>query len=151
VGEASRGTAVPEPALIHDGVESYVLVERSSTAEGSELVRTPVVAGRRCGGFVEVLGGDVFPGSQVVTRGSHVLAGFFVPGVLRLSPEAGRDSGLKVEAAGLHPIDRVIEVEGRVDIPPDRRATVSSPLAGTLQAILVERGQEVQPDQELAR
>jgi RND family efflux transporter MFP subunit len=148
---APDSTVVPAAALIHDGLESYVLVEGSSTPEGSEYLRTPVVVGRRDGEWVEVLGGDVFPGSHVVTRGSHELAGFFVPGVLRLGPEARREIRLRVEKAAPHRVDSVLEVEGAVEVSPDRRAAVSAQLAGTLHAISVERGQEVKAGEEVAR
>ncbi len=144
-------TAVPESALIHDGVESYVLVEQASTAEGSELVKVPVVVGARAGGWVEVRGGNVFPGSYVVTRGGHELSGFFVPGVLRPGPEALRDMGVAVEHVGRHVVERVRTVEGVVDFPPNRRAVLSAQLAGTLQQVLVEPGQYVRPGQEVAR
>jgi RND family efflux transporter MFP subunit len=146
-----QATVVPADALVQDGVESYVLVEQASTAEGVELVKTPVVAGTRAGDVVEVLGGTVYPGTRVVTTGAHELAGFFVPGVLRPGAEAARDMGLRTEPVGRHAIDRVTQVEGAVDFPPDRRAVLSAPLGGTLDAILVERGQVMRPGQEVAR
>ncbi len=146
-----QGTVVPAEAVIHDGVESYVLVEQASTAEGSELVRTPVVVGARAGGWVEVRGGNIYPGTHVVTTGAHELAGFFVPGVVRPGTESARDMGLRTEPVGSHGIDRVVTVEGVVDFPPERRAVLSAPLAGTLGAILVERGQAVRAGQVVAR
>jgi RND family efflux transporter MFP subunit len=146
-----NSTVVPEEALVHDGVEGYVLVEQARTPDGSELVRTPVVAGTRAGGWAEVLLGNVYPGTHVVTRGSHELASLFVPGVLRPGPEASRDMKLHTEPVGRHVVERITTVEAAVDFPPDRRATLSAPLAGTLDAILVERGQEVSPGQEVAR
>jgi cobalt-zinc-cadmium efflux system membrane fusion protein len=79
----------------------------------------------------------------VVTRGSHELAGFFVQGVLRLSPEAAKNIGLHVEPVGRHVVEEVVELEGAVDVPPDRRSAVCSQLAGTLQRIHVGPGQVV--------
>jgi RND family efflux transporter MFP subunit len=148
---AEQATIVPEEALIQDGVESYVLVEQASTAEGSELFKMPIVAGTRAGGWVEVRGGNVYPGTHVVTRGGHELASFFVPGVLRPGPEATRDMGLRTERVGQHVVENIVTVDGAIDFPPDRRATLSAPLAGTLEAILVERSQEVRAGQEIAR
>lgn len=149
---SAKTVVVPQGALVHDGVESYVLVEGADTPEGSEYVKVPVVSGKRASdGAVEILGGDVFPGSHVVTRGSHELAGYFVPGVLRPGPEARRDMGVEVARAAVQNVDAVAQVEGAVDVPPDRRAALSSPLSGTLQEVLVERGQSVAAGQEVAR
>ena len=143
--------AVPEGALIHDGVEHYVLVEQSRTVEESELVRVRVAVGKRTDGWAEVLAGDVHPGSFVATRGSHELAGFFVPEVLRLSAEGERDIGLKTDEVREQVVEDVLEVEGAVEVPPDRRAAVSTPLAGSLQQILVGRNDQVAAGQEIAR
>jgi len=142
---------VPAGAVIRDGVESYVLVEGADTAEGSEYLRVPIVVGIRTGEWTEVLGGDVFPGGFVVTRGSHELASFFVPGVLRPGPEGRRNMGLRVEEAGVRTVEGAIQVEGSVEVPPNRRATVSAQVAGTLRWVGVDRGQEVQAGQEIAR
>jgi cobalt-zinc-cadmium efflux system membrane fusion protein len=71
--------------------------------------------------------------------------------VLRLSPEGERDVGLAVEAAAAHRVESVIQIEGNVDVPPDRRAAVSAQLAGTLEWVGVDRGQQVEAGQEVAR
>ncbi|MBA3485023.1 MAG: efflux RND transporter periplasmic adaptor subunit [Pirellulales bacterium] len=102
-----------------------------------------VHVGRRSNGVAEVIAGEVYPGDQVVTTGAHVLSNFFVQGVLRLSPEAALNMGLQVEAAELHPVSDVVEVDGAVDLPPEKRAAASSQLAGTIRRILVDRGQAV--------
>jgi cobalt-zinc-cadmium efflux system membrane fusion protein len=148
---AGEGVAVPAASVIHDGVESYVLVEGQDTADGAEYLRVPIVAGARTADWIEVLGGDVYPGGYVVTRGGHELSSFFVPGVLRLSPEGEREAGLVVEAAARHPVESVWQVEGVVDLPPDRRAAVSAQMAGTLEWIGADRGQQVKAGQEIAR
>ncbi len=148
---SEKSVVVPAGAVIHDGVESYVLVEGAETADGSEYLRVPVVVGNRTEEWAEVLGGDVFPEGYVVTRGSHQLASFFVPGVLRPGPEAKRDMGLRVEKATVHGVESTIQLEGAVDVPPDRRAAVSAQLAGTLSWVGVDRGQEVRAGQEIAR
>jgi cobalt-zinc-cadmium efflux system membrane fusion protein len=74
-----------------------------------------------------------------------------VPGVLRLSPEGQREAGVAVEAAARRPVESVRQVEGVVDLPPDRRASVSAQLAGTLDWVGVDRGQQVKAGQEIAR
>src|SRR5262249_34902566 len=86
-GTANART-VPADALIQDGLDRYVLVEEASAAGASEYRKKSVVVTRQSPGQVEVQSAELFPGDRVVTRGGHELGGFFVPGVLRLSPEA---------------------------------------------------------------
>jgi membrane fusion protein, heavy metal efflux system len=142
--------AIPADALITEGAERYVLIEETATAAASQYQKQNVVVGRHTTDFVEILAGNVYPGDRVVTRGSHELAGFFVQGVLKLSPEAAKNIGLRVEPAGAHVVEDVIELDGTVDVPPDRRADVSSQLAGTLQRIHVTPGQTVPAGDVLA-
>jgi membrane fusion protein, heavy metal efflux system len=139
----AAGTAVPAEALVNDGMERYVLVEEAGTAGGSQYQKRNVVVGRQGRDWVEVHSGDLFPGDRVVTRGVHELAGFFAPGVLRPSPEASRNLGLKVELVRPEVVEDVIEIDGAVDVPPERRALVSTPLAGAILKLHVDRGQQV--------
>jgi len=142
--------AVPAEALVTDGVERYVLVEESATPTSSQYQKQNVIVGRRTPAFVEILGGNVFPGDRVVTRGSHELAGFFFQGVLRPGPEAARNIGLRVEAVRRHVVEEVVEVDGSVDVPPDRRTFASSQLDGILQQIHIAPGQVVAAGQVIA-
>ena len=142
--------AVPAEALVTDGVERYVLVEESATPASSQYQKQNVVVGRRTPAFVEILGGNVFPGDRVVTRGSHELASFFFQGVLRPSPEAARNVGLRVEAVRRRIVEEVVEVDGTVDVPPDRRTFASSQLDGILQRIHIAPGQIVATGQVIA-
>jgi cobalt-zinc-cadmium efflux system membrane fusion protein len=150
VSGSKEKIAVPADALITEGAERYVLVEETATAAASQYQKQNVVVGRRTSEFVEIRAGNVYPGDRVVTRGSHELAGFFVQGVLRLSPEAAKNIDLRVEPVGRQVVEEVIELDGTVDVPPDRRADVSSQLAGTLQRIHVEPGQVVRAGDVLA-
>lgn len=135
--------AVPAGALITEGAERYVLIEETATAAASQYQKQNVVVGLHTTDFVEILAGNIYPGDRVVTRGSHELASFFVPGVLKFSPEAAKNIGLHVEPADRHIVEDVIELDGTIDVPPDRRADVSSQLGGTLQRIHVRPGQTV--------
>jgi RND family efflux transporter MFP subunit len=137
------GTAVPAEALLNDGAERYVLVEEAASAGSSQYQKWNVVVGRRSPDRVEVRSSHLVPGDRVVTRGGHELAGFFVPGVLRPSPEAARNLGLRVEPARPQVVEEVVEIDGAVDVPPDRRAVASAPLAGTIEKLHVDRGQPV--------
>lgn len=143
VSEDTKHPLIPEASLLTNGTEQYVLVEAAATSRGSELVKRDVHVGRRGEGWAEILAGEVYPGDQVVTTGAHVLSNFFVQGVLRLSPEAALNMGLKVASPELRPVENVIEVDGAVDLPPEKRAAASSQLAGTIQNILVDRGETV--------
>jgi RND family efflux transporter MFP subunit len=148
---AAKVKTVPAAAVIGDGAERYVLVVTSDTVAASEYRKVNVVVGRQSGDTVEIRGGEPpYPGDRVVTQGSHELAGFFVQGVLRLSPEAAQNIGLRVEPVGRHAVDDVLEVDGAVDVPPDQRTFASAQLAGTLQKINVERGQAVKAGEAIA-
>lgn len=143
VSDDAEHPLIPEVSLLTNGTEQYVLVEAAATSRASEFIKRDVHVGRRGEGRAEILAGEVYPGDQVVTTGAHVLSNFFVQGVLRLSPEAALNMGLKVASAELRPIDDVIEVDGSVDLPPEKRAAASSQLAGTIQSILIDRGQAI--------
>ncbi|MBA4066942.1 MAG: hypothetical protein C0501_25190 [Isosphaera sp.] len=146
----AAATAVPAGAVVREGAEHYVLVEEAGATGGSEYRRRAVAVGRQAGGWVEVRSGGLFPGDRVVVRGGHELAGLFAQGVLRPSPEAARGIGLEVEPATLRAVEDVAEIDGAVDLPPARRASASSPLAGTVSKILVDRGQPVRAGDVLA-
>ena len=147
---APPAPTVPAEAVVREGAERYVLVEEVSADGGSEYKRRAVTVGREAGGRVEVRSGGLYPGDRVLTQGSHELASFFIPGVLRLTPEAERTIGLAVEPVSLRAVDEVAEIDGRVDTPPDRRGAASSPLAGSVARLLVDRGQAVQAGQVVA-
>jgi RND family efflux transporter MFP subunit len=146
----AAATAVPAGAVVREGAEHYVLVEEAGAAGGSEYRRRSVVVGRQSGGWVEVRSGGLFPGDRVVVRGGHELAGLFAQGVLRPSPEAARGIGLEVEPVGLRAVEDVAEIDGAVDLPPARRASASSALAGAVSKVLVDRGQPVKAGDVLA-
>lgn len=150
VSSSREKLAIPTDALITEGAERYVLIEETATAAASQYQKQNVVVGRHTTDFVEILAGNVYPGDRVVTHGSHELAGFFVQGVLKLSPEAAKNISLYVETAGRHVVEDVIELDGTVDVPPDHRADVSSQLAGMLQRIHVTPGQTVRAGDVLA-
>lgn len=141
---------VPMAAVIRDGAERFVLVEEEQTEQASTFQKQPLVLGKRAGAFIEVLGGDVFPGDRVVTRGSHELGSFFAKGVLTVSEETAKDIGLKLEELSPQQIARTFSIEGVVDIPPMHRSVASAQLGGKLERILVDRGERVRQGQPLA-
>ena len=86
---------MPAEALITNGLEKFVLVEEAATREGFEYRKQNVIIAGSGSGMVGLRDGNVFPGDQVVTTGSHELGGFFIAGSLRLSPEAEVNMSLR--------------------------------------------------------
>lgn len=145
-----QGLSVPSASVFSDGAERYVFVEETSTKASSEYRKKSVVIGRQTRDLAEVTSGDIFPGDRVVTRGGHELSSLFFLGVLRLSPETAKSIGLKVEAVAEHSVERILRLDGAIDVPPQRRTSASSQLPGTLRQILVDRGQSVKAGDILA-
>jgi len=141
---------VPAAALVRDGAERFVLVEEAATDRASEYRKRNVVVVRQTPEFAQFRADAVYPGDRVVTVGSHELFNFFIQGVLRLSKEASENIGLRVEKVERRVVEDVIELDGLVEVPPNRRDSVSAPLLGTLQTIRVDRGQVVQAGDVLA-
>ncbi len=148
-GKATTKT-VPAEAVLGEGAERFVLVEVAGAAGASQFLKRNVVVGRQADGRAAIEAGDIFPGDRVVTQGGHELAAYFVPGVLRLTPLARRGIGLAVKPAAQAVVEEVVDLDGAVDVPPDRRTTAAAQLAGTLHAVLADRGQVVRPGQVLA-
>lgn len=135
---------VPASAVLNNGTEWFVLVEEAATTRASEYRKRNVAVGLTAGGLSEITAGDVYPGDRVVTTGGHEMANFFIQGVLRLSPEGRANLGVVSEPVKKAFVDDIVEVEGTIELPPEQRAVASSPLSGTVEKILVERGQAVQ-------
>ncbi len=147
---APTGTkTIPAEALVSDGVDRFVLVEVASASGLSEYQKKSVSILREGARVAIVQSSDLYPGDRVVTRGSHELGGLFAPGVVRLTAEGKRAIGLRTAAVGLHAVDNVVEVPGLVDLPPAHRTVASSPLAGTLVSVRVDRGARVEAGQVL--
>jgi hypothetical protein len=138
-------TAVPVEALVRAGAEHFVLVEQAGAEGGSQYVRKNVVPGRRTQDWVEIRTAEVFPGDRVVVRGHHELAGFLIQGVLRPSPEASRAMGLAVEPFAAHVVERVVELDGAVDVPPDCRAAARVAVRQAILRLAVDRGNRSRP------
>src|SRR5262249_50268812 len=108
---ADKTWTVPSEALVDNGVEQVVLGGEARMAEVSEYRKKAVAIIRQSPDHVEVAAGDLYPGDRVVTRGAAQLGGFFVPGVLKVGPQAARTMGLELAKVGRHPVEDVVEVE----------------------------------------
>jgi len=149
-GSGTERIAVPAEALVTNGIEKFVLLEEAATERGYEYRKQNVVVDALDGGLVTLRDGGVFPGDRVVTKGSHELGGFFISGVLRLSPEAEENMGLRTEPATLHPVDEVLEFDGMVDVPPGARTVAAAQVEGRIVRMLGRIGQEVAQGDVLA-
>jgi Cu(I)/Ag(I) efflux system membrane fusion protein/cobalt-zinc-cadmium efflux system membrane fusion protein len=141
---------VPLTAVVRDGAERFVLVEEEQTKSASVFQKQTVVLGQRMGKLIEVRGGQLFPGDRVVTQGSHELGSFFTKGVLSVNKETERDIGLQVEPVSPQTVVETLSVDGMVDVPPTRRTVAASQMSGSIQRILVDRGEKVARGQVLA-
>lgn len=146
----AEARVIPAAALIDDGLAQYVLVEEAKADQQSEYRRRNVVVIRRQGDRIEIRSPDLFPGDRVVVQGAHELGGFFVPGVLKLGPEAAQTLGLQTAQAAEHAVDDVLTADGRVELRPESRVAVSSPLGGTITRLLVDRNAAVAAGQVVA-
>jgi len=136
---------VPENAVTRDGMESFVFVQ----TEPGKYERTRVGTGLAAGGWVQITGG-LFVIDEVVTQGQRQLASLFVQGVLRPSPQARKNAGLRVEPVGRRPIATTIELDAVLEAPPQNRAVVASPLAGKVTQLFVAEPRDVSPGEPLA-
>jgi RND family efflux transporter MFP subunit len=149
-GTSVELAAVPAEALVTNGIEKFVLLEEAATERGYEYRKQNVVVDGMDAGMVTLRDGSVFPGDRVVTKGSHELGGFFVSGVLRLSPEAEANMGLRTEPAALHAVDEVLEFDGMVDVPPGARTVAAAQVEGRITRMLGRIGQQVAEGEVLA-
>lgn len=140
----------PADALIGESADKCVLVEEEATKKAYVYRRQNVVVTLQNASRVFVEDGGLFPGDKVVTSGSHELATFFALGVLKLSPEALKNGHVIADKVANHEVQRVINIEGVVEVPPGNQAVISTQVAGTLEKILVERGQVVKEGETVA-
>jgi RND family efflux transporter MFP subunit len=149
-GGKEPSLVIPLEALVRDGVDNYVFVEEENTKKASRYRKQSVVLGRQTREGVELRGGEIVQDDRVVTRGSRQLGSFFVPGVLKLTPEMARTIGLQVEPAAKQVVEEVIEIDGEAEVPPQARSFIATPLAGTLEKIQVDRAQAIRPNDIVA-
>jgi RND family efflux transporter MFP subunit len=141
---------VPAAAVVADGLDRYVLVEDANTDKAAEYRKVSVEVLRQSPERAEVRAGGLLTGDRVLTRGAGVLGGYFVPEVLKLSPEAARQIGLAVAPVGRQVVAEVVAAEGLTDLPPESRAAASSPAAGSVKRIATDRGRAVRRGDVLA-
>lgn len=137
---------IPTAAIVHAGIEATVFVQMGPR----QYERKAVVLGQAVAGWVELVGGEVYPGDRVVTTGSHELASFLPATVLRPSPEALRQHGVRVGSVGRQRIAAVADLPAAVELPTQARAAVAARLGGTIERLRVERDAVVRKGDVLA-
>ena len=142
--------SIPKSALVRDGAERFVLVEQERNEKASVFRKIPLAIGAQSGGMCEVTRGELVPGDRVLTQGSRQLGHLFTQGVLKLSPEAAVDIGLKTQSVQPLRVSKTLSVDGVVSLPPSKLARVSSQLSGRVHQILIDRSANVRKGQALA-
>jgi hypothetical protein len=136
--------------VIRDGAERFVLVEQERSEKASSFRKIPLAIGVQSGGDSQVLRGDLVPGDRVLCQGSRQLGRLFSQGVLKLSPEAIQDIGLKTMTVREGVIAKTLSVDGIVSLPPSKLARVSPQISGRIQQIMIEPGASVRAGQTVA-
>jgi hypothetical protein len=141
VGVSKNACAAPLEAIVREGLETFALVREKAgvhvrvdpatreeeygpgPAPGFLLVdvyeKKNLVLGRTDGRMVEVLEG-LYPGDEVIARGSRVLSGLYTPDPAQLSEAARRNLGLATEEVALRPVDRTVSVSATLHSQPLR-------------------------------
>ena len=171
VGQASvtvlppqENVVVARTALHHDAAGDFVLVESAVTMQQSVYQQMPVKVLRRSPQLVEIQSAQVQRGDRVVSVGGNLLAN-----LLKKSREHNHLRSAAINAGNIDkqnptsivppkqqqgfaesPMsdgasieNKLLTLDGIVEVPPEYRIQVSSPLAGKVQAILVDRSDEV--------
>jgi multidrug efflux pump subunit AcrA (membrane-fusion protein) len=148
VGVSKNACAAPLEAIVREGLETFALVRekagvharvnpaereeeyRPGPAPGFVLVdayeKRNLVLGRTDGRMVEVLEG-LYPGDEVIGRGSRVLSSLYTPDPSQLSDAARKNLGLVVEGVALHPVDRTVTFNATLHSRPLRAQAWASP------------------------
>ncbi len=153
VERVEKAVAVPESALVRDGMETYVFIRWTA----DEYLRRPVLLGLAVPGYVQAKSG-LFENTAVLTQGKEQLAALFVHGTLSPSQAARANAGLKWEPVRRRAIDRTLELDATLELPTRSadlmaggKAVVAAPVAGKVVEILATGPGEIRADQPLAR
>ena len=152
IGKSTSATSllVPQSAVVRDGAERFVLVEQERTDKASLFRKVPLAIGLQSDGYSEVVRGELVPGDRVLTQGSRQLGRLFTQGILRLSPEAIQDIGLKTTLVEPLRVSKTLSIDGVVSLPPSKLASVSAQLSGRIHKILIDPGAAVRVGEPLA-
>lgn len=150
IGGDTGQLAIPYSSVVRDGAERFALVEQEQTDLASIYQKQVLVLGRRSGEQIQVLGGNLYPGDRVVTRGVHELSGYFAKGVLKVNSQTARDIRLQTAPVEIAQVAETLAIDGIVDVPPTHRSVASVQFGGVVERILVDRAETVRRGQVLA-
>jgi multidrug efflux pump subunit AcrA (membrane-fusion protein) len=150
VAAAKQQILCPTSALVEARRGTMVLRRES---EG-RFSRQPIEIGMRSPTRVVIQSG-LFPGQQVITRGTHLLMAMFPHAVDPVGPSNGGDpvSGPIISnsaQASPSPVEQILAAKATVELPTGQKTVATSLIEGRVARIFASGGQLVQPGEVLA-
>ena len=162
--------SVPRSAVWSDGIAHYVFVETAATKQGSEYEKRLVwVDDQRFaytangnslkldaaekpeeGEYIELLAGGIFSGDRLVVQGAHEMSSLLTRQVLVLDDTLSANLEIEYQRVEERAIDRVVDVDAIVELPPMQRTRVATQMQGSVRKVLVDRSEQVRAGQALA-
>ncbi|MEX0715620.1 MAG: efflux RND transporter periplasmic adaptor subunit [Planctomycetaceae bacterium] len=141
----------PQTALVETGEGTFVL---RRDGEG-KYRRQPVRVARRSNGTAVIESG-LFPGQEVIVRGTHLLAAMFDrptsnAGTKTASTDGDRRVAESMQSSENTAFDRAIAPRAVVELPTAQAATITSLIEGRVAEIFVEPGGEVAAGEVVAQ
>lgn len=113
---------------------------------------TPLRAPLHAPRLAVLLAATLLHAPRIWAHGAELALSASAPaGPLKLSAAQEQALGLQSVSADFRALDRLLDVNGELRLQPDRQVTVSSRIAGQLQALHVRLGDTVAAGQRLAR
>lgn len=168
--ESAVRLSVPRSAVWSDGIAHYVFVETASTKQGSEYEKRLVwVDDQRFAytanshthtldanenleenEYIELVAGGIFSGDRLVVQGAHEMSSLLNRQVLVLNDALSANLEIKYQRVEERAIDRVVDVDAIVELPPMQRTRVATQMQGSVRKVLVDRSEQVRAGQALA-
>ena len=89
--------------------------------------------------------------APVLAHGNEVNVGTGAAGPVSLSPAQSKAIGLTLEAVDLQPLADLLNLNGQIQLLPERHSQVSARISGQVTALYVQLGHRVHAGQRLAR
>lgn len=91
------------------------------------------------------------PSARVFAHGDEIKTGADARGPVKLSAAQRQAIGLQTVAASTRTIDAYLDLNGEVQVPPDRQVNVSTRISGQAKALYATLGESVRAGQALVR
>ncbi|MBM3963499.1 MAG: efflux RND transporter periplasmic adaptor subunit [Planctomycetes bacterium] len=168
--ESAARLSVPRSAVWSDGIAHYVFVETAATKQGSEYEKRLVwvddqrfaytadghshlldtTAKTEESEYIELLAGGIFSGDRLVVQGAHEMSSLLNRQVLVLDDALSKNLEIEYQNVDERAIDRVVNVDAIVELPPMQRTRVATQMQGSVSKVLVDRSEQVRAGQVLA-